>query len=1352
MPPTLQEVVSDHRRHYLDRKLSRSPLLHFCPGAHRIDVFELFKGIQANLPVADRNTSGISEPTSLLKALLGGRFEASIHGVRASMLKKLDRMQTAANDSRHSTGQHTLYLGYPCLVMPVKDGKSKMAPIALFAISITVSSQKITIQRVLESSEGGLKSPVNGVLNRLLGAYVKKEVGISLAMEKHRFDECGREIDSLVQGIFAPWNGISREFNYPNATESISKEHLKNLHPEKDDPYIADHAIVGLAEFSGQALLDDLDKIEKAFIDGVECPPALAKLIAPAKSDTGNEAVEPGAESRKWLVDKSDPSQEKVVWAQQSNELVVLQGPPGTGKSQTIVNIVADALAHGKSVLVVCQKKAAIEVVQKRLNAAGLGDLTVLVDDIDKDRREIVGRIDSIDSEFGGDFLLDPERKRVAADIRRNEDRIDKVIEALNDKTDGNGVNNRLRFGDIKARLLRFDFLHESPLWPAKLKQSVSSFMAEGKHLSELASFMGQIARIDGDVRRYRYGRSTWSDVAVELEHDQETLNDLIGSTTSARKLASQFLDGGIPLHHDNETRWYVEHPWVQAGAENFSIAGLLTHEPDRDDFGKFHIWLKLLRQLEVANSRVSSHELSSTLQSNAFSLNFLAALEDDARELGPLLALKAEIKRDPILRVADESLSADRGNWMPTIYAMALHFWLKDLLQRQNVGMQDAPRVSDLVSQLTVSVKTKRMLDSKDILSKFQDRVDARNSLKLRNLLRLRGAHGIPKTSLRSLYQKGQSELRKVSPLLLVSPETASSMLPLVAGLYDIVVIDEASQMFVAEALPMLYRAKHALIAGDRQQMPPADFFAYGDAEEDEAEEDEAFETQGRELIAAEGVYRLLDAAEEALPAGSHCKLSLQVHYRSERKELIDFSNHAFYDGNLVIPAGNAPLIPFMQSAIEFELIEGKFQKGINEIEANRIVDILRNVWQTSTDACPSIGVIVANSRQRDRVNELLQSMCEADSAFRKAHDRETNRMFDGEDIGFFVRSVEHVQGDERDLIIFGLTYSGSSRSYGPLNKKDDGRKRLNVAVTRAKRGVIVLTSLNIGHISNEAEKGVQERYYVWQYLNYARAVSQHDQASIHNILNQLNAHRSIAEKVAAGTDSPFEDDVKAYAESLGFQVDCQVGESGFKIDLGVRHPGDGRNYLCGIECDGARYHSGWRARTNDVWRQEILESKGWVILRIWSTDWFHNPVMIKEKLAVALRDLKDKAAEKQTPTLHQFLRRFSGQAETAPSPVGKSSVEEPVVEIRIEGTTPAVLQDVQTVDVGDTVEFRYVARNELAAVKIVDGAGAPGNGTVNKDTPLAKALLDSAVGETVDFRSPIGVIGLEIRAIRRI
>jgi hypothetical protein len=1345
----IQEIVRDHRQHYLDRKLARSPLLHFSPGPHRIDVFELFRGVQTNLPTVGGGAYGVSEPKALIKNLLERRYEANIIGASYSVVKKLERMQKAASDNLHSTGQHTLFLGYPCIVLPVASGKSKLAPLTLFAINVVVSAQKITIKRVLDSNEQNSPVASDAILNRLVGSYIKREYGIDLNANEHRFDIVGAQIEEKIQHFVDPWPELKREFIYPETSQTISKEELKRLDPAIIDPYIADYAILGLAEFSGQALIDDLDKIEQEFEGGLECPPALSKLIKSAADHVDYDAPQPNVESGKWLVEKSDPSQESVVWSQKTNALVVLQGPPGTGKSQTIVNIVADALAQNKTVMVVCQKRAAIEVVHKRLSAVGLGDLAALVNDVDKDRLKIVRRIEGIDQEFPVGQLHSRERNTISSEIFSGEEKIDDIVESLNDKTDG-FISGRMRFGDLKAQLLKLGFLYPATNWPMPLRQSVIQMMATGLTLEDLKRNILSFSKIDEESIRLRYGENYWSNVDADLESDQALLQEILSCAKIACDFGSELAQGKIPLQHDAQTSWIAEHPWLYQENTEFPIDGLLDSSGKRHDFGKFQHWLKTIRKIASVNSGVNDFEISASLRENRLDTEFLRILEEDSRELRSLLKLKNDIKINPVLNAADKCFSNDRGSWASNIHAMALHTWLLDLLARKQEGFKNSSKIVDLVGKLSTALIHKRALDATDILNSYQKRVISRNTLKNQNLLRLRAGQGRPKTSLRKLYSDGMPLLNQVLPLLLVSPETASSILPLRAGLFDVVIIDEASQMFVAEALPMLFRAKSAVIAGDRQQMPPADFFAYSDGEDDnDIEEDINDELDP--LIAASGVYRLLDAADDALPVGSKSRLSLLVHYRSERKELIDFSNHAFYDGKLIIPAGNAELPAFMRTAIEFENVNGTFSRGVNEAECSRIVELLRNIWSTPISARPTIGVIVANARQRDRVLEVLQEQCDIDSKLQAVYTQEDSRESEGEDVSFFVRSVEHVQGDERDLIIFGLTYSGSSRSYGPLNTKNDGRKRLNVAITRAKRGMIVLTSLTVSHISNAAEKGSQERYYVWQYLNYAKAIASDDPEAINNILNQLNEYRDESITATASTESPFEDSVKEFIESLGFVVNCQVGESGFRIDLGVRTDKGSRNFLCGVECDGARYHSGWRARTNDVWRQEILESKGWRIFRIWSTDWFENAADAKNKLKDKLFAMRDLDQAKGSPSHHQFIRRATRVkgANTVKTPDisggprlnAKEAIDQQAKASNIE----------MTIDVGDTVDYQYIDSGIAAKALIVRGVGDPQAGTINFNTELAKALMDATIGEELSFISAAGERRILVVAIYR-
>ncbi len=1333
--PTPADLVKDHREHYLRRKLARSPLLQFTPGAYRIDICALFDGITANVPAV--NEAGVTTPEALIKALIGPRGQATLHNVRQATLQKLKRLRLNADETRHSTGQHALYLGYPCVVIPDDAGKVKFAPVFLFALELGISNTRVTIKRRGDASttEDAGSGSDDAVFNRLLAAFIKWKSQVRLASDETRYAIDPGSFAETVEQIFAPWPHVACQWRYPGVSPFPGKDALKQLSADSNDACIVDHAVLGLADFAGQALLDDLDRIEAMLRDGTQCSAPLKKLLE--RRSFGGEAAPdlPRSDIQKWLVEKSDPSQEAVVWAQRNAPVVVLQGPPGTGKSQTIVNTIADALAANESVLVVCQKRAATEVVRKRLDGVGLGDLCVLIDDLDKDRSTTLKRIREIDTEFSSSIWHASERKRLSEELAKFESNIDSGIDALQDNDGGIAM----RYRDIQAALSRIEHLDAHPDWSQALGSAIERVLAPGLNKSRVAQLLSRIREIDSRANALRYTKNVWSSVSPQLADDSLELDALQSSMRTAVDIGQRIESGALRVRHSDASRWVAEHPWfTQPNVRESGLPHFSDSEGAASDTREFNRWLTAIRHLAQWNQAVSPETEATEARQGKFTSARLSEVSADGGELSNIATLRAELHRDDLLRAVDAILSEHAAEWEHHVHGLILHAWKRSLLQRRGRDFQLARQIPFLCGQLSQRIVEKRKADTQDILSRFDKRVAARDWLQENDLLRLRGRGTIPKTTLRRLHARGGARLKQLQPALLTSPETASALLPLTPGLYDLVVIDEASQMFVAEAIPMLFRANRALIAGDRQQMPPSDFFAFSSDDADGADGETYDDDLAPDGVApAEGIYRLLDAADESLGAKSPHRQQLEVHYRSARKELIDFSNHAFYDGKLIIPSGNAALPSFMTSAIVFEQLEGAFNKGLNEIEAQQIVMWLARIWELPLHERPSVGVIVNNIKQKARIEDVLADRAEKDARFANSYAQESERQVDGEDISFFVRSVESVQGDERDVIIFGATYAGSSRAFGPLTKPEDGRKRLNVAVTRAKRGMIVLCSLNVAHISNEAEIATHERYYVYQYLRYARAVSEHDFAMVGTILNQLNPERDPGRNASAMTESPFEDEIKAYVTSLGYFVQPQVGESGFRIDLGVRRAAHDLNFLCGLECDGAQYHSGWTARTRDVWRQEILESKGWAIIRIWSTDWFDKPEESQRLLAHKLQRLLDGFS-----ALHPIVSPANAPA--------SHEAEKQVENSEISAPPPQREASNVIVEIGDTVD--YVGDDKRTrCVKIVRGVGDSNVGTVNALTPLAKALLGAAEGDDVEFSAPTGTTQLRIRLVQK-
>jgi len=243
----------------------------------------------------------------------------------------------------------------------------------------------------------------------------------------------------------------------------------------------------------------------------------------------------------------------------------------------------------------------------------------------------------------------------------------------------------------------------------------------------------------------------------------------------------------------------------------------------------------------------------------------------------------------------------------------------------------------------------------------------------------------------------------------------------------------------------------------------------------------------------------------------------------------------------------------------------------------------------------------------------------------------QESERKIDNQDVGFFVKNLENVQGDERDVILFSTTFGRDEngvfyRRFGPVGAYG-GQRRLNVVVTRAKQQVIVIGSMPIEEISS-ALKGATApgreftpAGYLQLYLAYAKAISS-DDSYAEAVLNLLDTPPDY--RIPTGEpESPFEEDVYQVLRSMGYTVHCQVGYSGFRIDLAIVHPDPLRGYILGIECDGATYHSERSAHIRDVWREEILKDKGWRLHRIWSTQWWYNRQEEIEKLKAAVEQV---------------------------------------------------------------------------------------------------------------------------------
>ena len=438
-----------------------------------------------------------------------------------------------------------------------------------------------------------------------------------------------------------------------------------------------------------------------------------------------------------------------------------------------------------------------------------------------------------------------------------------------------------------------------------------------------------------------------------------------------------------------------------------------------------------------------------------------------------------------------------------------------------------------------------------------------------------------------RRLFERVPALIRTIKPCFLMSPLAVSQYIP-VSDLesetlsFDLVIFDEASQIFPEDAVPAILRGKQIILAGDRKQLPPSAFWRTSLTEDDDGSDDED-DTSGP-INQLAGRESILDAAVGQI-GSVFAEAHLNVHYRSRDEHLIQFSNHYFYDGRLLT-------FPSPGEGDEwFGLHDVYVPDGVydrdNRVEAEKVVDIVFQHMRTRP-IDESIGVVAMSRRQADLITQLIENRrldeCELD-----------DRFSEGRHEPFFVKNLENVQGDERDHMILSVGYGPDKlgrvyNRFGPINQ-EGGERRLNVAITRAKLRLTVVHSMKPTDITSSSQGARLLRRFLEFVANPDTAIE--GEAVV---------------DAGADYESPFEEMVGRALTERGHRVVRQIGVAGYRIDLGIMSEG-GSGIDLGIECDGKTYHSSPAARDRDWLRQQVLEGLGWTIHRVWSTSWVRNP-----------------------------------------------------------------------------------------------------------------------------------------------
>jgi len=722
-----------------------------------------------------------------------------------------------------------------------------------------------------------------------------------------------------------------------------------------------------------------------------------------------------------------------------------------------------------------------------------------------------------------------------------------------------------------------------------------------------------------------------WRSANTDIEGAQKTLEDARRFRRIALEIADAF---GEPNLFDRWSTLYTEQPELIAeGTTNGqALRGFV------ENFSQFEGKMRHLETLlELSSSRPRStlgelRTLFETWKMHLGDLRFMCNVrraQDELMQLG-LGAISAALDAGTVApnEVSDATRRA------------VLDAWWVDLCGRE-------PRLRNFSgAQHEMDIRRFRDLDKQtqimaqqEVVARLADRVPSAQEpgaemAVLRNQFEKKH-HILP---IRKLFAKVPGILRRMKPCVLMSPLSVAQYLDPSIEKFDVVVFDEASQIPPWDAIGVIARGRQVVIVGDSKQLPPTSFFDKGSSEDEDSETDE------HDLVDLESI--LNEGAASGLQ-----QLSLRWHYRSRHESLIAFSNHHYYDGKLNTFPSAAHEVEGLGVSLR-SVPDGFYDRGAsrtNKAEAEALVAELERILDEYGDE-KSVGVVTFSQTQQRLIEDLVEQRLQT----RKDLARHFSPIAPEH---VFIKNLENVQGDERDIMLFSVCYapdrSGKvTMNFGPLNQ-DGGERRLNVAITRARERLVVFSTLRAEQIDTRRTRAVGAEH-LKTFLDYAaRGMVAIDATT------ELTGHEP---------DSPFEVAVKHALESKGWEVETQVGISGYRLDLAIVHPDQAGTYLAAVECDGAAYHSSLYARERDRLRELVLEGLGWNIHRIWSTDWWNSAPEVTNRCDKYLRELLE--ASRRTPDVAQLSH--VGQPEPVPDvpPVTKREAVEATMTREMAGT----------------------------------------------------------------------------------
>lgn len=919
-----------------------------------------------------------------------------------------------------------------------------------------------------------------------------------------------------------------------------------------------------------------------------------------------------------------DSSQMAAVLEAGLGHSFILYGPPGTGKSQTITNLIANALFQGKRVLFVAEKMAALSVVQKRLAKIGLDPFCLEMHSNKVAKRHI---LDQLHKAISVTHIKSPQDYQSTADYLYGQRmKLIGYMEALHHRDEADGLS-------LYDCILHYESIHDQVIegWqsnPTLDAGLTATTLPEYEHL--LGGRLAAMLNLVGQPSQHPLlGLTVGADyMKGEVNLDAQLAEAIALVDRCIKEYASlaEARDKRFALLKDNKETI-------------FSLSGKQLYDEWRMIRAKwflprFFAKRSFVNRLRAYNTYLVAQDVDQLIDSLMDYQSRHAVVQQLHDVMGQYCGAQYDVDVMPEMEQLT-ALQAKLARWKGNLHQV--RDWYHWCEYRNELTSKGLSTVVDMLETATYTVdeisgplfksyfmskarakmmasaelrvfegllfdeqvaQYKKWTDDFQLLSQKElyarlarqiprvtDSIDSSSEIGLLNRNISNGGRG---TSLRDLLDQIPTLLPRLCPCMLMSPMSVAQYLDLGQEKFDLVIFDEASQMPTSEAVGAIARGKSLIVVGDPKQMPPTSFFSSTNVEEDEADIDDM------ESILED--CRTLD-----IPS-----LQLNWHYRSRHESLIAFSNSEYYDGSLI----TFPSVDDKTTKVRHVPVDGVYDKGgkrSNKAEAEAIVEEIASRLKDKSQADKSIGVIAFSVVQQNLIEDILQDRLDSDKQLREAADA----MYEP----IFVKNLENVQGDERDVILFSIGYGPDktgnvSMNFGPLNNAG-GERRLNVAVSRARHEMLVFSTLRSSQIDlrRSKAKGVEGLKHFLEYAEQQLLT-----------VTESSAYRSKDAIIATQIADALKE--RGYVTTIG------VGRSQFKIDVALSRKETPDVYELGILLDGEKYRDTQTTRDREIVQPSVLTGLGWKVMRVWAVDWINNPRRVVNRIVERLEQQEEQQA----------------------------------------------------------------------------------------------------------------------------